>query len=275
MRPPSPPSWRPACDAGTGVIAALEVVVEGARVVRLSATPPLAAKVLDGPSGPELLLVGAAASLLEGDRLSVRLRLGAGATLTVRAAAATIAHPCPGGGATAFDVEAVVGHGARLAWLPEPLVACAGCRHAGRSRLRLDRGAVAVWCETVALGRTGEQPGDVALRLDVDLEGVPLLREGLRAGPSAPGWDGPAVLAGARHAGTVALLGPADLPGMPSGDYGRSGGALRLAGPGAVVRAVGADGAGVERMLSAARHTFLAALHAGRPAQATATLTRT
>ena len=275
MRPRWRRSWRPACDAGTGVIAALEVVVEGSRVVRLSATPPLAAKVLDGPNGPELLLVGAAASLLEGDRLSVSLRLGAGATLTVRTAAATIAHPCPGGGATAFDVEAVLADGARLAWLPEPLVACAGCRHAGRSRLRLFRGAVAVWSETVALGRTGEQPGDVALRLDVDLEGVPLLREGLRAGPSAPGWDGPTVLAGARHAGTVALLGSTASPPVPHGDHDGPRGALRLAGPGAVARAVGAEGAAVERTLSAARHTFLAALHGDAPVQSTATLSRT
>lgn len=246
------------------MIAGLEVTVEGTRVVRLAATPPLAAKVLDGPVGPELLLVGAAASLLEGDRLRVTLRLGPGATLTVRTAAATVAHPCPGGGATAFDVDAVLGPGARLAWLPEPLVACAGCHHTGRSQVRLHRGAVAVWSEAVALGRTGEQPGDVSLRLDVEVEGVPLLRDGLRAGPSAPGWDGPAVLAGARHTGTVALLGAFAGPG-PSGAVAPQG-TVALAGPGALVRAVGRDGADVERALAAARLAFVAILHHDTPA---------
>jgi len=236
----------------------LEVLVDGTRLVRLSAAPPLAAKVLDGPDGPELLLVGAAASLVEGDRLAVSLRLGAGARLTVRTAAATLAHPCPGGGSTAFDVEADLGPGARLAWLPEPLVAFSGCRHRGRSRLRLGRGAQAVWSESVALGRSGEEPGDVELRLDVDLDGMPLLRDGLRLGPSAPGWDGPAVADGARHLGTVAFLGTED--GAAALDPGETTSVLRLAGPGSVIRTAGPDGAGVERTLDPTRRAFVAAL---------------
>lgn len=243
------------------MIARLEVVVEGARVLRLSATPPLAAKVLPGPAGPELFLVGSAASLVEGDRLRVSLRLGEGARLTVRTAAATLAHPCPGGGSTSFAVSADLGPGARLAWLPEPLVACAGCRHEGVARLRLGRGAAAVWSETVALGRSGEQPGEVALRFDADVDGAPLLRDGLRLGPSAPGWDGPAVTDGARHLGTVALLGVAHAAGGLDG-------AVQLAGPGALVRAVGGEGAAVERRLGAARSAFVAALAGAPPSPA-------
>lgn len=254
------------------MIAALEVVVEGTRVVRLAAAPPLAAKVLAGAAGPELVLVGAAASLLEGDRLTVALRLGPGASLTVRTAAATMAHPCPGPAGTVFDVDARLGRGARLAWLPEPLVACAGCRHRGWARVHLDHGAAAVWSETVALGRTGEQPGDLELRFDADVEGVPLLRDGLRLGRAIPGWAGPAVLDGLGHSGTVALLGMAAPPGFdvdapgghavgpPRAPGGVRAGVLRLAGPGTVVRAVGPDGAGVERVLAPARLAFLAAL---------------
>lgn len=270
--------WRPSSGAPSGggpgpplrtVIARLDVVVSGGRVVRLSAAPPLAAKVLDGQDGPELLLIGAAASLVEGDRLTVALRLGTGARLTVRTAAATIAHPCPGGGGTAFDVDADLGPDARLAWLPEPLVACAGCRHRSRSRLRMAAGAQAVWSETVALGRSGEQPGDIGLRLDADLDGVPLLRDGLRLGPSAAGWDGPAVADGARHLGTVVLLGAgaADVaaPSLPRGSSPQASASgsvsvLRLAGPGVVVRAAAATGAAVERMLAPARRAFQAAV---------------
>jgi urease accessory protein len=244
------------------VIAHLEVVVEGARVVRLSALPPLSAKVLDGPDGPELLVVGAAASLLERDRLTVTLRLGHAARLTVRTAAATLAHPCPGGGDTTFDVRADLGEGARLAWLPEPLVACAGCRHRGRSVVRLARGAAAVWSESVALGRTGEAPGHVDLRFDAEHEGAALLRDGLRVGPSVPGWAGPAVTDGMRHVGSVALLGvrpPEVLPG--DGPH-----VLALAGPGAVVRAVASDAAAVERCLGPVRRAFVRSLaHAAPP----------
>ncbi len=245
------------------MIGRLEVEVEGARVVRLSASPPLAAKVLDGPAGPELLLVGAAASLVEGDRLAVVLRLGAGTRLTVRTAAATLAHPCPDGGSTAFDVDAELGPDARLAWLPESLVACGGCRHRGRARLRMAEGARAVWSETVALGRSGEQPGDLELRLDADVDGTPLLRDGLRLGPSALGWAGPAVADGARHLGTVALLGSHDGVDLVHSDGAGAGAVLRLAGPGVLVRAAGPDGAAVERSLRPARRAFVAALGGG------------
>jgi urease accessory protein len=237
------------------VLARLEVAVDGDRVVGLSASPPLAAKVLAGGDGPELLLVGAAASLVEGDRLVVRLRLGHGARLTVRTVAATLAHPCPGGGGTELDLRADLGPGASLAWLPEPLVACAGCRHTGRAVLRLGAGAAAVWSETLVLGRWCEPPGDVAVRLDADLDGAPLLRDGFRAGPSAPAWDGPAVLDGSRHLGSVALLGrrPRTVPTEAEP-------VMALARAGALVRVAGADAASVERRLQPWRTSFMAEL---------------
>lgn len=243
------------------MLARLDVAVVGDRVVGLSAAPPLAAKVLAGRHGPELLLVGAAASLVEGDRLTVSLRLGPAARLTVRTAAAALAHPCPGGGSTSLDVDADLAPGARLAWLPEPLVACAGCRHTGRARLQLASGAVAAWSETIALGRTGEAPGDVAVRLDADLDGVPLLRDGLRVGPSAPGWSGPAVLDGARHLGAVALLGrrATAVPGHAALAV------LTLAGPGTLVRAAAGDAALVEGRLAGVRAAFVAELAGGLP----------
>jgi urease accessory protein len=243
------------------LLARLDVAVDGDRVVGLSASPPLAAKVLAGIHGPELLLVGAAASLVEGDELAVSLRLGPGARLTVRTAAATLAHPCPGAGSTTFDVHADLGPGASLAWLPEPLVACAGCRHGGRARVRLAAGAAAVWSETLVLGRWGERPGDVAVRLDVDLAGTPLLRDGLRAGPSAPAWDGPAVLDGTRHLGSVALLGLRPRAGPVQRRT-----VLALAGEGALVRAAGSDAASVERRLAPWRSAFVADLATVVPA---------
>ncbi|MDQ1376458.1 MAG: urease accessory protein, partial [Acidimicrobiaceae bacterium] len=186
----------------------LEVRVEGTRVVRLVTAPPIAAKVLPGSFGPVVMLVGSAAGLLAGDRLRIRIDLAPGSRLEVRTTAATIAHPCLAGGATAIDVDCHVGTGAVLAWLPEPLIACAGCRHQGRVRLHLDKGARVVWLDTLTLGRTGETAGRVDQRLDVELEGRPLLREGLCLG-------GDSLDTGAGAAGDVpaiagtAIAGPA------------------------------------------------------------------
>lgn len=172
----------------------LEVRVEGTRVVRLVATPPLAAKVLVGPDGPVLMVVGSAAGLLAGDTVRVRVDLGPGSRLTLRTTAATIALPCPDGQSTAFEAECRLGPGAHLDWLPEPLIACAGCHHYGRSRLFLAPGATATWLDAVTLGRTGERPGRLELRFDAELDSRPLLREGLRIGPppvgSQPRGDG-------------------------------------------------------------------------------------
>ena len=218
-------------------------VVEGHRVVVLETRPPVAAKILDAPGGPELVLIGAAAGLLEGDAVTIDLRLGPGARLTVRTTAATLAHPCPDGGWTEMTVTAALAPGAVLAWLPEPLVACGGCCHRSRSSVDLGEGAAAVWYEACALGRSGERAGAVQLRLDVTLAGRPLLRDGLRY---PDGAETPAVLAGHRHTGSVHLLGR-----RASGPY------LQLAGPGTTARAVAADAAGLERALGPARTAFL------------------
>jgi urease accessory protein len=233
----------------------LKVLVEGTRVVMLAAQPPVAAKVIARPEGPELVLIGSAAGLLEGDSVSIELTLGAGARLAVRSTAATLAHPCLGGGSTAAGVTARLGPGARLAWLPEPLVACAGCRHRSRAMVELEHGATCVWQEACTLGRSGEEAGSVDLRLDVTLCGAPLFRDGL-AYPA--GATSPAVLGGLRHLGTIALLGRR-LPG--SGVPGAATGLMELAGPGAVARAVAPDAATLERRLAPARSQLLAALN--------------
>src|SRR5207244_1460205 len=67
------------------------------RVVQLAARPPLAARIVAGPpGGPEPVLVGSAAALLEGDAVSVAGTLRPRARPPVRTTAATRAHPCPG-----------------------------------------------------------------------------------------------------------------------------------------------------------------------------------
>jgi len=226
----------------------IEVRVVGRSVVHLSTTPPVAAKILPGPV---LVLVGSAAGLLEGDEVSVDIDLAPGAQLTVVTTAATLAHPCPGGGQTALRVDCRLGSGAVLAWLPEPLIGCAGCRHTSRSHLALAPGATAVWLETCTLGRSGEEPGWLVQRIDVEIDGVALLREGLWVG--GPGWASPAVLDLARHVASLHLLGRRLVPEPP--------GTMSLSGPGTTARLVADRGDDLQRRLASIRPAFLNALH--------------
>lgn len=213
--------------------------VDGDRVVELVTSPPLAAKVRTTPAGPEVMVVGSAASLLEGDALHVELVLGAGARLTVTTVAAQLAHPCPGGGWTAMTVAAEVGPDARLDWRPEPTVVCGGGRHRTTGMVTMAEGAVVTWLEEVVLGRTGEDPRTAVLvsELLVDHGGVPLLRDGLDT--TLPGAHGPAGLgAGVRYVGTRHHWGeaPAVAPSPTA-----AGVTFALAGAGSAHRVVATD----------------------------------
>jgi urease accessory protein len=196
------------------VRASLVVAVEGDRVTRLSVDPPLTAKLADDRThGPELWLVSSAASVLEGDELRVCVSLAAGSRLRVRSVAAQLVHPCPGGGWASMTIDARVGTGGHLDWAPEPVVVAAGAHYRARAILALAAGATAVWTDELVLGRTGEDPADCTLdtALVADLDGAPLLRDGIVSGP---GWRGPAVVGPAVHLGAVHALGfrPDPLP---------------------------------------------------------------
>lgn len=211
--------------------------VVGDRVVDLVATAPLAAKVRATAHGPELVLVGSAASLLEGDELRVVLDLAAGARLTVITVAAQLAHPCLHGGTSAMAVEATVAEGAALVWRPEPTLVCAHGHHRSTVDVRLDDGARVTWLDEVVFGRTNEDPTLATLvsELRVDHGGRPLLRDGLDT--TALGARGPAVLEPAvRYVGSVHRWGERDAaPATPPVL------AVDLAGPGSLRRVLAAD----------------------------------
>ena len=162
---------------------------------------------------------------------------------------ATIAYP---GAATATQsLTFAVGHGARLAWLPAPLVLAEGCDLRSSIELELAAGAAAVVREVVALGRHGETAGRCRSDLRCDLDGSPLLRDSIAV--DAGSSRSPLGLGGAQAYGTVALLG---LP--PTGTEGE----LALEGPGAVFRALGAGGASVAAAIETTERGYLEALYA-------------
>jgi urease accessory protein len=197
---------------------------------------------LTGPG--EVHLVGGAAGPLGGDQLFLEVTVCAGARLTVRSVAATVALPGPGW--SRLSVSARVETGGRLEWLPEPLIAAARCSHEMVSTVDLAAGAALVWREELVCGRHGEEPGDARLLTSVRLDGRPLYAGDLAVGPSAPSWSGPAVLGGARVYGSVLYVG---CPPVSAG-----GTVMRLAEPGGVlVTALGPDLPEVRGALGAVR----------------------
>lgn len=213
----------------------------GTRLSTVYGEPPLIWR----RTGPGTVhLVGAAAGPLGGDDLTITLDVLAGTGLDVRTVAATLALPSAPARPSRLTVRATVGAGATLRWLPEPVIAAAGCDHRTTSTVDLDPTATLWWREEVVGGRHGEPAGDLDTATTVRRGGRTLLRHDLAIGPRVPGWDGPAVVGG-RVAGTLLVVDPArgDGPTPPH--------VLRLAGgPAVLVTAVGDDARAVRAVLA-------------------------
>ena len=226
---------------------------DGTRLVTLRSEAPLVLR-----DTPEVLyLVGGAGGPLGGDDLSLDIVVGAGARLTIRTVAASIA--LPGDGPSCVRVRATVAGGGDLRWLPEPVVAARGCVHHMEATVVLEAHARLVWREELVLGRHREPPGSVSSRASVDVDGTPLLRHELALGPEHPAAGSPAVTAGARAVGSVLLVGAPWAGPHTSTVLGPTAVLLPLAGPGVLVTALAADASGLRRQLD--RGTELSGSH--------------
>jgi urease accessory protein len=187
---------------------------------------------------------------LAGDRVKLDVTVGPGAALEVSATAATVALPM--NRPAHVEVRVRLGAGARLAWLPEPLVLAAGTDVRSSTLIELEPDAAALWRELVVLGRHGESPGNLTASLRAELDGGPLLHEAFET----RGGESPAILDGARSFASLALLGLAPpvaaLPGV-----------LALAGPGAVTRVLARDAASLRSRLAPVEAAWLATLRQG------------
>lgn len=230
----------------TGALCALSRIVArrgpggATRLEALRCSPPLALR----PAAGSVWMVGTAAGPLPGDRLGLHIDVGPGASLTLRSTAATVALGGQGDDHSELRVQAEVGAGGELRWLPEPTVATAGCHHRIAVAVALAPGARLEWRDELVLGRHGEGPGRLTSRIDVEAEEVAVVRQELRVGAGAPGWDGPSVTPAAGAVGTVVVIGDglrgdASRPGPSS--LGPEVAVLALAGRGAMVSAVAPD----------------------------------
>jgi urease accessory protein len=208
-------------------------------------------------------LVGGAAGPIGGDELGLRISVGPGAFLRVRTAAASIALPGPDGLESVLRVTVDVAAGARLEYLPEPVVASAGARHATIIRATVAQGASLLLRDELLLGRHGEAGGACRTELQATYAGRPLLRQSLEVSGASPADLGPAILAGHRAIGTLLHVngppgarparvdGPASVGGQATGEpSGLTVAVMPLAGPGILVTALADDAVTLRRNLS-------------------------
>lgn len=205
-------------------------------------------------------LVGGAAGPIGGDELSLLVAVGPGAFLRVRTAAASIALPGLDGAESVLRVTVSVAAGGRLEYLPEPVVASEGARHATLVSVTLAAGASLMLRDELLLGRHGEPGGAARTVLHVDYAGQPLLRQSVEVSGSDPVALGPALLSRHRAVGSLLLAGtrvdggggtechPAPLgPGAGRATPERA--VMHLAGPGVLVTALADDAVTLRRRL--------------------------
>ncbi|MBQ1023305.1 urease accessory protein UreD [Micromonospora sp. C95] len=179
-------------------------------LTELRGESPLLLRQVSAPGGGvTVYVVGGAAGPLAGDDLRLDVEIGPGAVVRVHTVAASIALPGRPGAVSRMLVRATVADRAALYWLPEQLVAAAGCAHVADAQVDVAEGGVLHWRDELICGRHGERPGNAEINTWVDLDGRPLLRQSLAIGPNAPGWAGPAVLAGAPATGSLLIVDPA------------------------------------------------------------------
>ncbi|GAB1515698.1 urease accessory protein UreD [Actinophytocola sp. KF-1] len=160
---------------------ALLEVERGGVVRTLRSASPLTLVPVRGR--PVVHLVNSAASPLGGDDLTLTVRLGPHACLTLAGIAATVALPGPHGEPSRTTVRVVLAEGARLAYLPEPTVITRRARHTSVFVAELGPDAHLHTRETVVLGRDGERPGELTTTTDLTRCGYPVLRQTLHVTP--------------------------------------------------------------------------------------------
>jgi urease accessory protein len=152
---------------------------DGRSVIRtLRSAAPLTLLPVRGE--PVVHLVNSAASPLGGDELTLSVRIGPQACLTLAGVAATIALPGPHGEKSRTTVHIELGDGASVSYLPEPTVVTRRARHESVLTVSLGTGAQLRARETVVLGRAGEAAGELTTALHVTRCGRPVLRQELR-----------------------------------------------------------------------------------------------
>ncbi|TDV41796.1 urease accessory protein UreD [Actinophytocola oryzae] len=161
--------------------ARLTVEADGGRFVvrELRSDAPLTLLPVRGQ--PVVHLVGSAAGPLGGDELTLTVLVGPRACLTLRGIAASVVLPGPHNAKSHTSVHIELGEGASVDYLPEPTVVTRRATHEATLTVALGEGARFRTRETVVLGRSGEQPGELYTAMHVTRCGRPVLRQRVAA----------------------------------------------------------------------------------------------
>jgi urease accessory protein len=225
---------------------------EQSAVVRAEGHIPYAPRRAQARDGwARVVLVQTIAGPLAGDEATIEVEVGPGAALELVGNGATVALPCDE--PARHDFRFTLHPGARLAWLPDPVILSAGCDLVASLSLELAAGAAAVTRELVVLGRHGEAPGRYRSSLRCELGGRALLHDAVEIDDGAVAASSPAVLAGARASASLALLGIAPNERADPDE-------LALAGPGRVLRALAPDAASLRALVAPVEAAYLRAL---------------
>jgi urease accessory protein len=150
---------------------------------RLRSEPPLALRpVTDG-----VYLVGAAGGPVGGDDLGLDVSVGAGAALTLRGVAASVARPGLAPGPSRWCLAATVAADAGLDGRLPPTVLAAGCDHRMVVGADLATGADLRWREIVVRGRYGEPSGTGTATLRITVAGRAVVHHVLSLHPASVG----------------------------------------------------------------------------------------
>jgi urease accessory protein len=214
----------------------------------------------DRPCGNQarVCIIGAMSAPHGGDRLRIEATAEQGAHLRITTATATIALRGSSPEHATYDVHLSVAEQASLHWLPGPLISAALSNLRQSCTIDLAPTARFVLREEQVLGRSNEPPGRLSTRLTVRYDGGLLLDQQTNYGPDAPGWDGPAVLAGHRTTGQILIVDPAYEKEPPDvrlfGDDPAHGQAVLtpLAGPAVLITALAPDTLRLRQLLEAA-----------------------
>jgi urease accessory protein len=217
--------------------AALGVSVAG--IDQLRTEPPLALR----PAPDAVYVVGAAGGPVGGDDLRLDVTVGAGAALSLRGVAASVALPGLAPGPSQWCLSATVGAGGALDGRLAPTVLAARCDHRMLVVADLATGADLRWREIVVRGRYGEPPGTGTATLRVTVGGRPLVPHVLSLHPASIG--------SARVVGMVAAVDRRWGEGAPpSRPLGNRAWWLPADGPGGCVVALGDEVEEVEVVLA-------------------------
>ena len=162
----------------------------------------------DGPV-PEVVFLNTSGGLTGGDDLSYRIDVGAGCRVLATTQTAERGYASLGDAAL-IRVQAQVGAGGRLDWLPQETLIYEASHLVRRTEIDLAADAHCLLAESVVLGRQamGEVPRSARL-LDhrmIRREGRPVWAETFRLDPAVLANSSPALLAGAKAFAVVALV---------------------------------------------------------------------